>query len=314
MYSRALVTGGAGFIGSHLCDTLIKNGFQVYCLDDLSTGSLKNISHLLYDNNFTFIKQDVIDPLDLDVDWIFNLACPASPVHYQSDPVKTLKTSIFGAINVLDLAMKKNARVMQFSTSEIYGDPLINPQIETYWGNVNPIGIRSCYDEGKRISETLFYDYYRKYSVDIKVIRIFNTYGPKMSKEDGRVIPNFINQALNNEDISIYGDGSQTRSLCYIDDLIEGILKMMKIPNFIGPVNLGNPNEMTIKELADTILKLTKSTSSIIYRNLPSDDPKKRNPNISLASEKLNWSPKILLEDGLLKTIQFYKDELNDGK
>ncbi|HHY74180.1 MAG TPA: SDR family oxidoreductase [Bacillus bacterium] len=304
---KILVTGGAGFIGSHLCERLLNKGNEVICLDNLYTGSLKNIESLLQYDHFSFIEQDVMNPLKIEVDEIYNLACPASPVHYQSNPIQTLKTSVIGAINVLELAKENNAKILQASTSEVYGDPLVHPQPESYWGHVNPIGIRSCYDEGKRCAETLFFDYARQFQVQIKVIRIFNTYGPNMNPEDGRVVSNFIVQALKGEDITIYGDGSQTRSFCYVDDLVDGIIKMMKSEDsFQGPVNLGNPGEFNMLELAETILKLTDSKSKIVFKPLPEDDPKQRKPDISLAKEKLNWEPKIQLVDGLLHTIQYF--------
>ena len=307
-----LVTGGAGFIGSNLCRFLLDKKYNVICLDNLYTGSKENIKELLSNDKFKFVFQDVTSSFDYYVDEIYNLACPASPVHYQKDPIYTMNTNIIGAINVLELAYKYNAKVLQASTSEIYGDPLIHPQREDYWGNVNPIGIRSCYDEGKRCAEALFFDYERFKNSRIKVIRIFNTYGPMMNKEDGRVVSNFILQAIKNEDITIYGDGYQTRSFCYIDDLILGITKMMAMPDsFIGPVNLGNPNEITVLELAEKIISLSKSKSKIIFKKLPQDDPKRRKPDISLAKEKLYWEPKILLEDGIIKTINFFKESKN---
>lgn len=303
-----LVTGGAGFIGSNLCRFLLGKKYNVICLDNLYTGSKENIKELLSNDKFKFVFQDVTSSFDYYVDEIYNLACPASPVHYQKDPIYTMKTNIIGAVNVLELAHKYNAKVLQASTSEIYGDPLIHPQREDYWGNVNPIGIRSCYDEGKRCAETLFFDYERFKNSRIKVIRIFNTYGPMMNNEDGRVVSNFILQAIKNEDITIYGDGYQTRSFCYIDDLILGMTKMMAMPDsFTGPVNLGNPNEITVLELAEKIISLSKSKSKIIFKKLPQDDPKRRKPDISLAKEKLEWEPKILLEDGLIETIDFFK-------
>ena len=307
-----LVTGGAGFIGSNLCRFLLDKKYNVICLDNLYTGSKENIKELLSNDKFKFVFQDVTSSFDYYVDEIYNLACPASPVHYQKDPIYTMNTNIIGAINVLELAYKYNAKVLQASTSEIYGDPLIHPQREDYWGNVNPIGIRSCYDEGKRCAEALFFDYERFKNSRIKVIRIFNTYGPMMNNEDGRVVSNFILQAIKNEDITIYGDGYQTRSFCYIDDLILGITKMMAMPDsFIGPVNLGNPNEITVLELAEKIISLSKSKSKIIFEKLPQDDPKRRKPDISLAKEKLYWEPKILLEDGIIKTINFLKENKN---
>ncbi len=309
---RILVTGGAGFIGSHLCDRLIKEGNDVICLDNYFTGNKRNIEHLLSHPYFELVRHDVIQPYFAEVDQIYNLACPASPVHYQHNPIKTTKTSVMGAINMLGLAKRINARVLQASTSEVYGDPEIHPQTESYWGNVNPIGIRSCYDEGKRCAETLFMDYHKQNQVDIKIIRIFNTYGPNMHPNDGRVVSNFIMQALKNENITIYGDGSQSRSFQYVDDLVEGAIRMMNAPkDFIGPVNIGNPNEFTILELAQKVIELTQSKSKIIYRELPMDDPLQRQPDISLAKQKLNnWTPEIQLNEGLVKTINYFKDQL----
>ncbi|MDI6883502.1 MAG: SDR family oxidoreductase [Patescibacteria group bacterium] len=309
-YKKILVTGGAGFIGSHLCEYLLQKGHQIICLDDFSTGSKRNIEHLLENKNFTLVEHDVVLPYFCRVDEIYNLACPASPVHYQQDSIKTLKTNILGAINMLDLALHTKAKILQASTSEIYGDPLIHPQKESYWGHVNPIGKRSCYDEGKRCAETLFMDYRRQYRVSIKIVRIFNTYGPRMALDDGRVVSNFIVQALKNQPITIYGDGKQTRSFQYIDDLILGMVKMMEKDNFIGPVNLGNPKEITIKKLALKIVKLTKSKSKFVFKPLPIDDPRRRKPDISLAKKKLGWYPKINLETGLRKTIDYFKEEL----
>lgn len=309
---KILVTGGAGFIGSHLCKKLLEEGNELVVLDNFFTGDEENIKPLLKNPKFTVLRQDVTLPLDIKVDQIYNLACPASPIHYQFDPVKTIRTSILGAVNVLDLAKKTGAVVLQASTSEIYGDPQVHPQPESYWGSVNPIGIRSCYDEGKRCAETLFFDYYRQYQVDIRVVRIFNTYGPNMHPNDGRVVSNFIVQALKNEDITIYGNGSQTRSFQYVDDLVEALIKMMNNQSgFVGPVNLGNPEEFTIKELAETVLKLIpESRSKIVYKDLPADDPRQRKPDISLAKEKLNWEPKIRLEEGLQKTIEYFRNKL----
>ena len=309
---KILVTGGAGFIGSHLCRRLLADGHEVICLDNLQTGSRENISGLLENNNFRFIEHDVAEPLRIEAEQIYNLACPASPVHYQSDPVKTTVTSVLGAINVLNSARENKARILQASTSEVYGDPDVHPQPETYWGRVNCIGPRSCYDEGKRAAETLFFDYYRQYKTDIRVIRIFNTYGPNMHPSDGRVVSNFIVQALKNEDITIYGNGSQTRSFQYIDDLIEGMIRMMNNQeNFIGPVNLGNPGEFTIKELAEMVLKLLpESQSKIIYKDLPLDDPRQRKPDIALAKEKLGWEPTIGLEEGLKRTIKYFRTKV----
>ena len=306
--SRILVTGGAGFLGSHLCDRLIEAGNEVICVDNLFTGSKDNINHLLSNPKFTFICHDITEPLyDVDVDQIYNLACPASPPFYQVDPIKTAKTSVYGAIHMLGLAKRCHARILQASTSEVYGDPLVHPQPEGYRGNVNPHGIRSCYDEGKRMAEALFLDYHRQHNVDIKVIRIFNTYGPRMNPNDGRVVSNFIVQALKGEDITIYGDGNQTRSFCYVDDLIEGMIRMMNSENFTGPVNLGNPGEFTMLELAQKVLELTGSDSKLVYMPLPGDDPTQRKPVIDLAKEKLDWEPTIALEEGLKKTIAYFK-------
>ena len=308
MGKRVLVTGGAGFLGSHLCDRLIADGHEVICLDNFFTGKKKNIAHLLSNPNFELMRHDVIQPIYAEVDWIFNLACPASPVHYQRDPVRTIKTNVMGALNSLGCAKQNLARVLQASTSEVYGDPKVHPQPESYRGAVNPIGIRACYDEGKRTAETLFFDYHRQHGLDIRVVRIFNTYGPRMTANDGRVVSNFIMQALKGEDITVYGDGTQTRSFCYVDDLIDGIVKMMNTENFIGPVNLGNPGEFTMLELAELVLKLTGSKSKIIHQPLPQDDPTQRCPVIDLAKEKLNWEPKIKLEDGLKLTIKYFKE------
>jgi UDP-glucuronate decarboxylase len=304
---RILVTGGAGFLGSHLIDRLLAEGHEVVCADNLFTGSKRNIAHL-YDNpSFEFIRHDVTFPLYLEVDQIYNLACPASPIHYQHDPVQTTKTSVHGAINMLGLAKRLRCRIFQASTSEVYGDPSIHPQPESYWGNVNPIGIRSCYDEGKRCAETLFFDYHRQHGVDIKVARIFNTYGPRMHPNDGRVVSNFIMQALQNEPITIYGNGLQTRSFCYVDDLIEGFIRFMDTPaDLPGPVNLGNPNEFTIRELADKVIALTGSRSVVIAKPLPSDDPLQRQPDIALAKERLGWTPKVQLDEGLRTTIAYF--------
>jgi len=309
---KILVTGGAGFIGSHLCKKLLDDGNDVMCLDNFYTGTRDNILDLMDNRKFEFLHHDVTAPLYVEVDQIYNLACPASPVHYQSDPVRTAKTSVLGAINMLGLAKRTKAKILQASTSEVYGDPEVHPQTETYWGRVNPIGIRSCYDEGKRCAETLFFDYYRQNKVDIRVIRIFNTYGPNMHPNDGRVVSNFIVQALKNEDITIYGDGSQTRSFQYVDDLIGGMIKMMNNKeNFVGPVNIGNPAEFTIKQLAEKVLELIpESKSKIVYKDLPQDDPKQRKPDISLAKQKLNWEPRIKLEDGLVDTIKYFREKL----
>lgn len=305
---QILVTGGAGFIGSHLCERLLKDGNNVICMDNYFTGRKQNIIHLMDNPYFELVRHDVTFPYFVEVDEIYNLACPASPIHYQFDPVSTTKTSVIGAINMLGLAKRTKARILQASTSEVYGDPFVHPQEESYWGNVNPIGIRSCYDEGKRCAETLFMDYHRQNKVDIKIIRIFNTYGPRMRPDDGRVVSNFIVQALKGEDITIYGDGKQTRSFQYVDDLIEGMVRMMASENFTGPVNLGNPREFTMIELAEVVLKMTNSKSKIIFTPLPADDPKQRKPNISLAKEKLNgWEPNIRLEEGLIETIKYFK-------
>jgi len=309
MAKKILVTGGAGFIGSHLCKRLLEEGNEVICVDNFFTGNKNNILDLLDNKKFELIRHDVTFPLYVEVDQIYNLACPASPIHYQFDPVQTTKTSVHGAINMLGLAKRTKARILQASTSEVYGDPEVHPQTEAYWGRVNPIGIRSCYDEGKRCAETLFFDYYRQHKLDIKVIRIFNTYGPNMHPNDGRVVSNFIVQSLQNKDITIYGDGSQTRSFQYVDDLVEGMVKMMNSEgDFTGPVNLGNPVEFTIKELAEKVLAMIpESKSKIVYKDLPHDDPKQRQPDISLAKEKLDWDPTIKLEDGLVKTIEYFR-------
>lgn len=306
---KVLVTGGAGFLGSHLIKKLLDKDKKVICLDNMFTGTYDNIKDYFSNPNFEFINQNVIEKMEFDVDYIYNLACPASPIHYQYDPIMTCKTSFLGALNVLDLAKETGARVLQASTSEIYGDPLIHPQTENYKGNVNTIGPRACYDEGKRVAETIFFDYKRQYKVDIRIIRIFNTYGPNMLANDGRVISNFITQAINNRDITIYGDGSQTRSFCYVDDLIEAMVKMMENDDFIGPVNLGNPDETTILNLAKLIVKKCSSKSKIIYKQLPEDDPIQRKPSISLAKEKLNWQPKVSLDCGLDKTIEYFKNK-----
>ncbi len=304
---RCLVTGGAGFLGSHLCERLLNDGHEVLCLDNYFTGRLQNIAHLRDNRNFELIRHDVTEPILLEVDRIFNLACPASPIHYQFNPVKTIKTSVMGAINMLGLAKRVHARILQASTSEVYGDPAVHPQKEDYWGNVNPIGIRSCYDEGKRVAETLFMDYHRQNNVDIRIVRIFNTYGPRMLMNDGRVVSNFIVQALKGEDLTIYGDGSQTRSFCYVDDLIEAIVRMMDQDEIIGPVNVGNPGEFTMLELAHAVLEQTGSKSKIVFQPLPGDDPKMRRPDISLAKKALGWEPKVNLFDGLQKTIEYFK-------
>lgn len=310
-----LVSGGAGFIGSHLCNVLIKTGHKIICLDNLFTGSINNISNLIDNPNFEFINHDIVEPLYRDnIDEIYNLACPASPIYYQKNPIKTIKTCTLGVINILGLAKKNNAKILQASTSEVYGDPEIHPQKEEYNGNVNPLGYRSCYDEGKRCAETLFMDYYREHNLNIKIIRIFNTYGPNMAINDGRVVSNFINQALQNKEITINGNGSQTRSFQYIDDLLNGMIKMMETEkNFIGPVNLGNPNEISMNELAAKVLKLTRSKSKLIFRDLPQDDPKRRKPDISLAIKNLNWKPQYDLDNGLENTIKYFK-EINHNK
>ena len=307
---RCLVTGGAGFLGSHLCERLLNDGHEVICLDNYFTGRMANVAHLRDNRNFELIRHDVTEPILLEVDRIFNLACPASPIHYQFNPVKTIKTSVMGAINMLGLAKRVYARILQASTSEVYGDPAVHPQTEDYWGNVNPIGIRSCYDEGKRVAETLFMDYHRQNKVDIRIVRIFNTYGPRMLPNDGRVVSNFIVQALNGEDLTIYGDGSQTRSFCYVDDLIEGFVRMMNQDKIIGPVNIGNPGEFTMLELAKEVLDLTGSKSKIVYKPLPGDDPKMRRPDITLAKEALDWEPTIPLRKGLEKTIVYFDNLL----
>lgn len=312
MKKRILVTGGAGFLGSHLCERLLSEGNEVICIDNLFTGSKDNIWHLIDNKNFEFIRHDIIQPIYLEVDQIYNLACPASPPYYQFDPIKTIKTSVLGAINMLGLAKRTKATILQASTSEVYGDPKVHPQQENYRGNVNPIGIRACYDEGKRVAETLFFDYHRQHNVRIKVIRIFNTYGPKMAFDDGRVISNFIVQALKGEDITIYGDGDQTRSFCYVDDLIEGIIKMMNSEDeFTGPINLGNPVEFTIKQLAEKILQKIDTKSKLVYKPLPQDDPLQRKPLIDSAKQNLNWEPSITLDKGLNNTIKYFKEILN---
>ena len=313
---RILVTGGAGFIGSHLCDRLIKDGCDVICLDNYFTGNKDNVRHLLGNDRFELVRHDVTTPFYAEVDKVFNLACPASPVNYQYNPIKTLKTSIYGTLNMLGLAKRVNAKILHASTSEVYGDPTIHPQVESYWGNVNPIGVRSCYDEGKRAAETLCMDYHRQHNIRIKIIRIFNTYGPRMDKNDGRVVSNFIVQALMGKDISIYGDGSQTRSFQYIDDLVEGMIRMMNTgDDFTGPVNIGNPGEFSILELANEVIRLTGSKSKIIFEPLPQDDPRQRKPDISLAYENLNgWKPSIKLEEGLTKTIAYFEKLLMSGE
>ena len=305
---RSLVTGGAGFIGSHLCERLLSEGHDVICLDNFFTGSKNNIIHLMDNHRFEVVRHDITQPILLEVDRIYNLACPASPVHYQYNPVKTTKTSVMGAINMLGLAKRVRARILQASTSEVYGDPQVHPQTEEYWGNVNPIGPRSCYDEGKRVAETLMMDYHRQNKVDIRIIRIFNTYGPRMAENDGRVVSNFVLQALRNQDITVYGDGSQTRSFCFVSDLVEGMIRMMENDKgFIGPVNLGNPGEFTMIELAEKVIKLTDAKSKLIFKPLPSDDPMQRKPDISLAKKVLNWEPKVNLDEGLVRTIDYFR-------
>lgn len=303
---RILITGGAGFIGSHLCTRLLNEGNYVICLDNFFTGSKDNVAHLLDNPNFELVEHDIIKEYQTEVNQIYNFACPASPPHYQYDAIKTTKTSILGIINMLELAKRNNARILQASTSEVYGDPLVHPQSEDYWGHVNPIGIRSCYDEGKRCAETLMMDYYRQYNVDIRIIRIFNTYGPNMDPNDGRVVSNFIVQALKGEDITIYGDGSQTRSFCYVDDLVDGIIRMMN-GNYIGPVNLGNNSERSIADFAKLIIELTGTKSKIIYKELPGDDPKQRRPDLTVANKELNWAPSTDIKDGLKKTIEYFE-------
>ena len=308
---RILVTGGAGFLGSHLCDRLVAEGHEVICLDNFFSGSKRNIEHLLGKPNFELMRHDLVQPVFLEVDEIYNLACPASPIHYQHNPVKTVKTNVMGAINMLGLAKRVRAKILQASTSEIYGDPKVHPQREDYWGNVNTIGPRSCYDEGKRCAETLFFDYHRQNNVNIRVVRIFNTYGPRMHPNDGRVISNFIVQALSNRDITVFGDGSQTRSFCYVDDLIDGLVRMMNGPDgFVGPVNLGNPGEFSVLTLAELIIKSTDSQSKIVFRPLPKDDPLQRQPDIALAKQQLDWEPLVELQEGLMKTIEYFRKTL----
>ena len=308
---RVLVTGGAGFLGSFLCEHLLADGCDVICVDNFYTGTKRNIVHLLNNPYFELIRHDITFPLYLEVDEIYNLACPASPIHYQNDPVQTTKVNVHGSINMLGLAKRVRAKILQASTSEVYGDPSVHPQTESYWGNVNCIGIRSCYDEGKRCAETLFFDYHRQHKIDIRVVRIFNTYGPRMHPNDGRVVSNFIIQALKNEDITIFGEGAQTRSFCFVDDLIDGLIRMMNAPNrFIGPVNIGNPNEFSIRELASHVISLTGSRSKIVHLPLPEDDPLQRKPSIDLAREKLGWEPKIQLKEGLERTIKYFKENI----
>ena len=309
---KTLITGGAGFLGSHLCEKLLNLGHEVICVDNFFTGAKQNIAHLLDNPYFELIRHDVCFPLYVEVDEIYNLACPASPMHYQFDPVQTTKTSVHGAINMLGLAKRIKAKIFQASTSEIYGDPEVHPQVESYWGRVNPVGIRSCYDESKRCAETLFFDYYRQHKLDIKVVRIFNTYGPNMHPNDGRVVSNFIVQALKNQDITVYGEGSQTRSFCYVDDLVDGFVRMMNSKQgFTGPVNMGNPDEFTILELAQKVIDIIGSRSNIIHKPLPSDDPKQRKPDITLAKQELDWEPKVKLKDGLVKTIGYFEKLLS---
>lgn len=311
MTKRILITGGAGFLGSHLCERLLAENNEIICLDNFYTGSMNNINHLLGHSHFELINHDIINPVYPEVDQIYNLACPASPVHYQFNPIKTIKTNVMGTINVLGIAKRTKARILQASTSEIYGDPEVHPQVESYWGRVNPIGIRSCYDEGKRAAECLMMDYRRQNGVNAKIVRIFNTYGPRMAIEDGRVVSNFIIQALQDKNISVYGDGSHTRSFCYVDDLVDGLIRMMNSPDdFYGPVNLGNPGEFTILELAKLTIKLTGSQAGIVFEPLPADDPRQRQPDITLAKKELGWSPKVELAEGLAKTIQYFRNTL----
>jgi UDP-glucuronate decarboxylase len=306
-----MVTGGAGFLGSHLCERLLNDGCDVLCVDNFYSGTKDNVTHLVPNPHFELLRHDVTFPLYVEVDEIYNLACPASPIHYQRDPVQTTKTSVHGAINMLGLAKRTKAKILQASTSEVYGDPEVHPQQENYWGHVNPIGIRSCYDEGKRCAETLFFDYHRQHQLEIKIVRIFNTYGPRMHPNDGRVVSNFIVQALRGQDITIYGDGLQSRSFCYVDDLIEGFVRMMASPSdVIGPINMGNPNEFTIKELAQAVLKMVGGPSKLVFKDLPQDDPKQRQPNITLAKETLKWEPRIMLDEGLQKTVSYFKNSL----
>jgi UDP-glucuronate decarboxylase len=307
---RILITGGAGFIGSHLCESLLRNRHEVICLDNYFTGSKKNIYHLLDFNNFEILRHDIINPIDIEVDQIYNLACPASPIFYQFNPVRTIQANVLGVTNMLELAKRTRARILQASTSEVYGDPQVHPQREDYWGNVNPIGVRSCYDEGKRVAESLMMDYYRQHDVDIKIVRIFNTYGPRMAINDGRVVSNFIVQGLKGEDISVYGKGEQTRSFCFISDMISGLVAMMNQEEFVGPVNLGNPSEFTILSLANQIIELAGSKSRVIFKSLPSDDPTRRQPDIGLAKTKLGWDPKIQLKEGLERTIRYFREVL----
>jgi UDP-glucuronate decarboxylase len=307
---RILVTGGAGFLGSHLCDRLLKEGHEVICLDNLFTGSKDNIRNLLKHDHFELIRHDIITPIEIECDRIYNLACPASPVHYQFNPVRTIHANVLGVTNMLELAKRTRARILQASTSEVYGDPIVHPQTEAYWGNVNPIGVRSCYDEGKRVAETLMMDYHRQHKMDIRIARIFNTYGPRMALNDGRVVSNFILQALRGEDITVYGDGLQTRSFCFVDDMVDGLIRLMKAEDFIGPVNLGNPNEFTVLELAEKVIQMTKSRSKLIFKPLPQDDPTQRQPDISLAQSRLGWKPTVELEEGLKGAIAYFEKKL----
>jgi UDP-glucuronate decarboxylase len=308
MTNRILITGGAGFLGSHLCERLLKEQNHIFCLDNFYTGRKENIGHLIPNPHFEAIRHDIIDPISLDVDEIYNLACPASPVHYQRDPIATIKTSFLGALNLLNMAAQTGAKILQASTSEVYGDPEMHPQREDYWGKVNPIGIRSCYDEGKRAAECLMMDHWRRHHVNVKIVRIFNTYGPRMAMDDGRVVSNFIVQALRGDDLTIYGDGSQTRSFCYVDDLVEGLIRMMHSPDdFTGPVNLGNPGEFTVLELAQQVIRMTSSRSKIIFKPLPQDDPVRRRPDIALAGKVLNWEPNVPLAEGLEKTVAYFR-------
>jgi UDP-glucuronate decarboxylase len=307
---RILITGGAGFLGSHLCDRLLKEGHEMICLDNLFTGSKDNIRNLLTHDHFELIRHDIITPIEIECDQIYNLACPASPVHYQFNPVRTIQANILGVTNMLELAKRTKARILQASTSEVYGDPIVHPQTEAYWGNVNPIGVRSCYDEGKRVAETLMMDYHRQHRMDIRIARIFNTYGPRMALNDGRVVSNFILQALRGEAITVYGDGLQTRSFCFVDDMVDGLIRLMKAEDFIGPVNLGNPNEFTVLELAEKVIQMTKSRSKLIFKPLPQDDPTQRQPDISLAQSRLGWKPTVELDEGLKATIEYFEKKL----
>lgn len=307
---RILVTGGAGFLGSHLCDRLLKDGHEVICLDNFFTGSKDNIRHLIGHTHFELLRHDIITPIEIECDQIYNLACPASPVHYQFNPVRTIQANVLGVTNMLELAKRTKARILQASTSEVYGDPIVHPQTEAYWGNVNPIGVRSCYDEGKRVAETLMMDYHRQHKMDIRIARIFNTYGPRMALNDGRVVSNFILQALRGEAITVYGDGLQTRSFCFVDDMVDGLIRLMKAEDFIGPVNLGNPNEFTVLELAEKVIQLTGSRSKIVYKALPQDDPTQRQPDIALAQSRLGWKPTVELEEGLKGTIAYFEKKL----